>query len=427
MAYKRAATWQDAASIARSAPVGSPDRPAKRRAVADEHSAGRHVTFVGTDALPSHRHHGGVVALYGDDDHTAHAHQRNKFSIAHRSEGRVSVASARWKTKLFNGVYAAVVTPLRADGSVAPELIDAYAQQLKKDGVNGVFACGTAGMSMSLSVRERKVLVEAWCAAGLRHDLEVLAHIGAQSVEESKALAAHAEEAGVLAVACMAPSFFKPSSAEELAAYCSEVAAAAPYTPFLYYHCPDATGVTVSMRDAMAAMHRTIPTLRGGKFASKDVWDLGDTLDLGEQLGVQWDLMMGYEGMTTSVLPLGVTAHIGIAFNVLAPVWIRMIRAFDGGRQDEACVEQAVGRAWFRMFSDVSGGGSAATVVKVLLAQRIGGGVDFGTTRVPQKPLSSEEYAHIHTHTSSTMQQGQQRKINNITGASACSLRGLLS
>ena len=408
MAYKRAQSWQDLASIARgtSATPGYGEENghvAKRRALVPADSQGRHVTFDGTASVEQRlekiRHN---VA----NNHTAHSDQRNRYSIAHEGQGRVSVTSARWRTKLFNGLYAAVVTPLNADGSVAPQLVEPYARQLQADGVNGVFVTGTAGMSMSLSVRERKALVEAWCAAGLRHDLEVLAHIGAQSLEESKELAAHAEEAGVLAVSCMAPSFFKPSSPKELAKYCKDVADAAPYTPFLYYHFPEITGVPISMTAAMQEMHGMIPTLRGGKFTSKDMWDLGDCLDLGKSLGVEWDLMMGYEGQTTSALPLGITAHIGIGFSVLGPVWNRLVRAFDSGRLDEASKWQEVGRRWFRMFANISGLWSMTAVTKILLAERIGGGLDFGPMRLPQKPLTDAEYvtlrsikAHTHIHT----------------------------
>ena len=318
------------------------------------------------------------------------ASPRTKESIAHIGNGRVSVTSAAWKTKLFHGLYAAVVTPLTHDGQIAPEAIDAYAASLRADGVNGVFVTGTAGMSMSLSVPERKRLVESWTKAGEKYSLEVLAHIGAQSLEDSKELARHAEEAGVVAISAMAPAFFKPASVKELAAYMQEVAACAPSTPFLYYHFPEITGVNISMKCAMEEMHSLVPTLRGGKFTSKDMWDLGDTFDLGKRLGVEWDLMMGYEGQTTSALPLGVTAHIGIAFSVVAPVWNRMIRATEAGKLDEANTEQRIGRAWFKLFADISGLWSMTAVTKLMLEDRIG--VDFGSMRIPQKGLTHEEY-----------------------------------
>jgi len=52
---------------------------------------------------------------------------------------------------------------------------------MKADGVEGVFANGTSGESMSLSVEERMTLAEHWGAACKKHGLHLIVHIGAQS------------------------------------------------------------------------------------------------------------------------------------------------------------------------------------------------------------------------------------------------------
>lgn len=89
-------------------------------------------------------------------------------------------------------------------------LIPQYAAHLaQSEGVRGVFICGTTGESLvrdtgpwcllltvslsvqSLTLDERKQLCEAWVKAAAPHKLAVVAHIGCDSVEEAKQLAAH--------------------------------------------------------------------------------------------------------------------------------------------------------------------------------------------------------------------------------------------
>jgi N-acetylneuraminate lyase len=49
-----------------------------------------------------------------------------------------------------------------------------YGERLVREGVTGVFCCGTSGESMSLTLPERKAALEAWLATPLR----VIAHVG---------------------------------------------------------------------------------------------------------------------------------------------------------------------------------------------------------------------------------------------------------
>lgn len=76
-------------------------------------------------------------------------------------------------------------------------------------------------------------------------------------------LAAHAEAQGAAGIASMPPFFFKPQSAAPLVDFLKEVASAAPKTPFLYYHFPEITGVTVPNYDVLQAASSQIPTLSG--------------------------------------------------------------------------------------------------------------------------------------------------------------------
>ncbi len=74
---------------------------------------------------------------------------------------------------------------------------------------------GTTGESYSLSVDERKFLLEEWVkVAGDR--LTVIANVGCESLVDTQDLAVHAELAGAKAIGVMPPVFFKPPTIEVL-------------------------------------------------------------------------------------------------------------------------------------------------------------------------------------------------------------------
>ncbi len=79
------------------------------------------------------------------------------------------------KVNRFEGFYAAVLTPMDSNAKPTTELIEAYAKMLTRDGVTGVFVCGTSGESMSLTVEERKACLEAWAK---QSSLKVIAQVG---------------------------------------------------------------------------------------------------------------------------------------------------------------------------------------------------------------------------------------------------------
>ena len=103
----------------------------------------------------------------------------------------------------FEGLIAAVVTPMTAGGEINLSTVDAYANYLIKRGVNGVFVCGTTGEGLLLNTVERKKVIEEWMKYS--DNLKILVHVGSTSHKIAGELAKHAQEIGVDAVSCMGP------------------------------------------------------------------------------------------------------------------------------------------------------------------------------------------------------------------------------
>merc|ERR1712123_69327 len=92
----------------------------------------------------------------------------------------------------IQNLIAAPFTPMNSDESVNVNVIPDYAQCLINQGVTQVYILGTTGEGMSLSVDERMQVAEAWKNLG-KMDI-IMNHIGANSIADVKALAAHSEK-----------------------------------------------------------------------------------------------------------------------------------------------------------------------------------------------------------------------------------------
>ena len=236
----------------------------------------------------------------------------------------------------FTGLVAPPFTPMHADGSVNVGMIEKLAEALVADGVSAVFPCGASGESLSLTVAERKAVVERWQeVAG--DELPVIAHVGHLALPEAKALAAHAQKIGVRAIAAMPPCFFLPSRLEELVAWYAEIAAAAPGLPLYYYHIPFRTGVSFPIADFFQAAAGRVATLAGVKFSWDDFSDLRRCVAFD---GGRHNVLFGREEMLLAGLATGADGSVSTGYNSAAPLYLRILRAYEAGDIATAQAEQ---------------------------------------------------------------------------------------
>jgi dihydrodipicolinate synthase/N-acetylneuraminate lyase len=129
-------------------------------------------------------------------------------------------------------LIVAAITPLRDEGSALdPGAIGPYAGFLEEHGADGVFACGTTGEGILLTMDERRRAARAF-RAGLRGTLIV--HAGAQTTADTVALAADAAELGADAVAVIPPPYFALDDDSLTAHFVAAARACAPL-PFYCY------------------------------------------------------------------------------------------------------------------------------------------------------------------------------------------------
>lgn len=289
----------------------------------------------------------------------------------------------------LTGLVAAPHTPMHPDGSLNPAVVAAQAKLLLESGVRGAFICGTTGESLSLTVGERVAVTEAWCHAvdgigAIDGTMPLVVHVGSNSLLEARVLAGHAAQCGVSAIATMAPSFFK-SSLDELIAYCAAVAEAAPHTPLYYYDIPTMTNAPIPTARFLEQAAKSIPTLHGIKFTNNDLMTLQECLAL-----ESFDIVFGYDELLLAGLALGVKGAVGSTYNFAAPLYQRLLDAFERGDLVTARQAQLQSVRMIRTLQEFGFSRASKAMMRLV-------GVDCGPVRLPLRAMADAEVRELWT------------------------------
>lgn len=173
---------------------------------------------------------------------------------------------------MFNGSFVALVTPMRADGSVDERALAEFAEWQISQGTDGLVPVGTTGESATLSHAEHRRVVEVTVEVAARR-VPVMAGAGSNSTEEAIELVRHAREAGATAALVVTPYYNKPTQ-EGLFLHYTAIADAVDL-PLVIYNIPprsvvDMTPETmgrlsrhpniVGVKDATASLTRPLHT-----------------------------------------------------------------------------------------------------------------------------------------------------------------------
>lgn len=276
----------------------------------------------------------------------------------------------------------ASLTAMSEDGlTVDLSQIEKMANDLVSQGVTGAFVNGTSGQSLSLSVEERKQILEAWhnTKAAKSGKLTIIPHIGANSMKDTLELADHAVSLGVFAIGAMPPSFFKPNNAKAAAEYLIHIAHRHPKVPVYYYHIPSMTGVNVSCSDSLSIAKEYAPNVVGCKFT--------DSLfvDLQRAASRNFTCLVGADDMLTYALAAGSHGAIGISYNFTGRLHRKILDEFEKGNIQKAEELQKISGEIFHIIKSTGNVFSACYYCTEKLR-----GVNFGAMRYPHHNATAE-------------------------------------
>lgn len=290
------------------------------------------------------------------------------------------------KINRLTGLVAATHTPFNADGEVNLAVVPQIVEHMIASGISALYVAGSTGEGVSLTAAERRAVAEAYVAAADRR-LPVIVQVGSNSLAEARDLAAHAQSVGADVVSANAPSYFKISSVDGLIDAMLQIASAAPELPFYYYHIPRFTGAEVDMIAFLRAAGEVMDNLAGLKYSDLKVHEYQACLNLDDG---RFDVLWGCDEMLLSALAVGAKGAVGSTYNIAAPLYRRIIDAWDAG-------DIASARKWQLC---------SVELVRVLLAHNLHPsikavmgmfGIDVGPCRLPLGGLDDGQKAELRT------------------------------
>lgn len=214
-----------------------------------------------------------------------------------------------------NGLYPAVVTPMRPDMSVDEASLIRLLAWFRDQEVPGVVLAGTTGEGPSLAAVEKRDLVRTAVGAGL--NLQIILGVATPSLTEAEWLVSQAGKAGASGILLLPPYFPCGASETAMTAWMRRVMDVSPI-PVILYHYPQRSGVPISL--AMIEELKSHPQFAGVKDSS------GQSEPLAERIAATLPArtMVGEERLLVTARKLGANGSISGASN-LFPRWVQRL------------------------------------------------------------------------------------------------------
>ncbi|MCR4376137.1 MAG: 4-hydroxy-tetrahydrodipicolinate synthase [Acidobacteria bacterium] len=228
----------------------------------------------------------------------------------------------------FTGVGTALVTPFTLDGSLDTAAVSRLARRQLDAGVHVLVPCGTTGETPTLSVEEKRRVIELVAAEAKGRAL-VLAGAGGYDTKEVIHLAAVAAAAGADGLLSVTPYYNKPTP-EGLYQHYKAIADSTEL-PIVVYNVPGRTGCNVD--PATLVRLATIPNIIGVKEASGNITQMAEIL---RAVPDDFIVMSGDDAITLPLMAMGGHGIISVMSNEMPAELVQLVEAFEQGAVADA-------------------------------------------------------------------------------------------
>ncbi len=279
----------------------------------------------------------------------------------------------------LEGIISAILTPFTKNGvKVDYEKACALAIRLADQGVHGIFVCGTTGEGFLMTVEERmRLLEELIGAVGKR--INVIAQTGHFDTGTSIKLTRHAQKAGAVAAAVIAPGFYTYDNTA-LKLHYKMIANAIKGFPIMLYNLPSCAKnlLTPALIFELSTKYNNI---MGIKDSSRDMAllsrVLGDAPD-------EYIIINGVDEYTYQAYLTGAHGSVSSTANVFPELFLNIYTNVKKSNFEEAWETQKIINHVCELFNY----GKMVAFYKEGLRLR---GFDPGYVRPPQRELIPAE------------------------------------
>lgn len=283
----------------------------------------------------------------------------------------------------FRGVFPAFYACYDEEGSISRERTGMLASYYHSLGIPGLYISGSSGECVLHTVRERMDTLEAAMEA-VGGKMTIIAHIAAPATRDSIALARHAEQLGVDAIA-MVPGFYYGLSDRMVERYWMDVLDATDAVPLIIYNIP---GTTNGYNLPTPLFRELIKTGRviGVKNSSGAVQDI---LRFRMAGGEDVVIFNGPDEQYLAGRVMGASGGIGGTYGYMPQLFLRLEALIGENDYPRAKrLQQEITQLIYDTLAAPSIYAAAKGILKL-------NGVDVGSVRAPFLPLREEDDALI--------------------------------
>ncbi len=229
----------------------------------------------------------------------------------------------------LRGSYPPLITPFLENGDVDFAAYERLVEFQIREGSHGLVVNGTSAEPSTLTIQERKELLDSAMRIA-KGRVPVVAATGAQSLAETADLCDHATEVGADALLIVTPYYIRPPQ-RGLAAYYRELGLRTDL-PILMYHIPGRAAVTVDI-GTLEQIAETTPHFVGMKHASTD---LGLVTEALVRFGPEFRIFVGLEELSFPMMAMGACGMVNAVSNIAPRLIVDLYEAVSNGNMAEA-------------------------------------------------------------------------------------------
>lgn len=278
---------------------------------------------------------------------------------------------------ITTGVITPIVTPLKANGDINPDMIRPLVDWLIEKGVAGIYPLGSTGEGPLFTADERKT-VAASTVEAVSGRVPVIVHTGAMTTSETLELTDHARSIGADAASIITPWYYQHTETT-LEAHCRAVLEAAAGFPVWLYNLPQLANNNLSAA-LVTRLARDYEHCVGLKDSSGDLMTMCAVNHL---QGGRFNTAIGPDYLILAGLALGLDCSVSGNSNPFPEIVAGIHAAFHTG---DLATAQKLQRQ-LKAASNVVASAGGMPLFKSLLKAR---GLDPGGVRAPLQSASAE-------------------------------------
>lgn len=229
----------------------------------------------------------------------------------------------------FQGVFTALITPFKDDGSLDEDTYASLVERQIKSGIAGIVPCGTTGESPTLSLDEHEHVIDVAVELA-KGKCTVIAGAGSNCTREATRLSVHAEQAGADAILSVNPYYNKPS---QLGLYKHfKTIADAIKIPVVLYNIQGRTGVNLET-ETLLQLEKECSNVIAVKEASGNLDQMQDVINKTQD---GFSVLSGDDGIVVDLIKAGGDGVISVASNIIPEQMNELVQLSLNKKFDEA-------------------------------------------------------------------------------------------